>query len=207
MSTSQTTLRFYVNDQRVSTAVITRKGEFWQVYPTKKQYANEDVWRESWNPRHTVKASVADTAKKVPSMDPKDWTFESKRVFTAPAGSYYIGDLCYALDDKVYDSIFGQVGGYDDGVYKCKDDPNVFFMVASTAYGDGEYRGSDGRSFYVDAGILSILPLSCATQGTEGGNVYTFKTPVECRMKGGKFTFTSEDKYLTINTAGSGDHY
>jgi hypothetical protein len=203
MSTSKTTLRYYINDKRVSTAVITRKGEFWQVWPTKKQYYSEALWREDWTPRYTVKTTISDVPKKVPSMKAEDWTFENKHVFTAPAGTYYIGDLCYALDDKVYDSIFGNVGGYDDGVYKCKTDPSVFFMVAGTAYGDGEYRGNDDRSFFVDAGIIGILPLSCATRGTEGGNVYTFKKPVECRMKGGKYTFSSEDNYLFINTAGS----
>ncbi len=205
MSTSTTTLRAYVNDKRVSTAVITRKGEFWQVWPSKKQYYSEASWRQDWTPRFSVKTTLADVPKKVPSMKMEDWTFENKRVFTAPAGSYYIGDLCYALDNKVYENIFGNVGGYDNGVYKCKTDPNVFFMVGSTAYGDGEYRGNDDRSFFVDAGIIGILPLTCATQGTEGGNVYTFKKPVKCTMRGGKFTFESDYDYLVINTAGSAD--
>ncbi len=202
MSTTKTTYRFFINDARVSTAVITRKGEFWQVYPAKKQFLSEAAWREAWTPRCEVKTTVTGITPKAPSLKAEDWDFEDKKVFTAPAGAYYIGDICYALDDKVYESIFGGIGGYDDGLYKCKTDPNVFFMVASTAYGDGAYRSNDGRIFSVDAGIIGIVPLSCATQGTEGGHVYTFKNPVECRMKGGCFTFTSSDTCVSIDTRG-----
>jgi hypothetical protein len=32
-------------------------------------------------------------------------------------------------------------------------------FVHSTAYGDGSYKGTDGRSYYVDAGIIGAIPV------------------------------------------------
>ena len=33
-------------------------------------------------------------------------------------------------------------------------------FVHSTAYGDGQYEGTDGRSYSVDAGIIGVIPVS-----------------------------------------------
>lgn len=67
----------------------------------------------------------------------------------------YIGDLCYALGDSVYDKVWGKQYGYEDGAYT---DPKtkLQFAMVGTAYGDGCYSGTDGRSYPVDAGIIGI---------------------------------------------------
>lgn len=77
---------------------------------------------------------------------------------------FYIGDLCYVLDDKKYDGIWGGAG-FEDGVYK---DPETgfSFAVAGTKYGDGTYHDDSGRSYGVDAGNLSLVPLELATRYT-----------------------------------------
>ncbi len=214
------TLRLFVNNARISTAVLTQKGQLLQVYPEKKNFTSEEAWRTSWKhicfPEVRVETKmntplVAAPGKKQkqqqqpesPRFNPKEWNFSSTSKYTAPAGSYYIGDLCYALGEDVYDKVFGDVGGYDAGLYTNKNNRFAFFLVANTAWGDGLYRGSDYKEFAVDAGIIGITPLSMATKGTEGGHVYTFKEPVVCHFGNGIFRFTSGYTRLVIDTEGN----
>ena len=82
---------------------------------------------------------------------------------------FYIGDLCYALSDKIYDEVWGCTG-YADGVYT--DHGSGFsFAVAQTAYGDGSYRDDKSREYDVDAGNISLLAAELA-ESTDGGHYF-----------------------------------
>lgn len=82
---------------------------------------------------------------------------------------FYIGDLCYALNDGVYDTIWGGAG-YEDGVYE-EPVTGRKFAVAGTAYGDGTYEDQYGRDYGVDAGNLSLVPAELA-EDTDGGHYF-----------------------------------
>ena len=156
-----------------------------------------------WEANHTYpeyreltnKASVND-----------EWVFSDKvRNVELPPGPYYIGDLCYALQDSIYDKVFGK-DGYESGFYKS---PNGMFLVDNTAWGDGEYPGSDRHSYCVDAGIIGIASMStCDVKNMDekgafpGGSVYTFDYPVTCSFRGGKFMFSTKYFTFIINTDG-----
>lgn len=132
----------------------------------------------------------------------KDWSFRKELTYTAPAGTYYIGDLCYALYENIYDNVYGG-RGYESGFYS--KGPS-FFMVDGTAYGDGDYEGSDGYHYMVDAGIIGICSADLIdpnNRPVSGGKIHTFTEPVTIRFKGGMFYFTSGYTHLEINTAGS----
>lgn len=215
------TIRVFQNNNRVATATYLKNGSILQVYPTKRNFATEAEFRAYWRdwalkaldfkqtdpvPKRTKKA-VAPAAQP-PKVTTEGWLCTlGQGEHTAPAGTYYIGDLCYALPRDVYDKVFGDLGGYQSGYYFKGAD---FFMMAGTAYGDGEYRGSDGNRFCVDAGIIGIAPISiCDMRGgtrISGGHIYTFSRPVNCRFGGGVFDFY-EDGYRTlrIDTWGNDD--
>lgn len=78
--------------------------------------------------------------------------------FTLKTDSIYIGDICYALDDEVYDKIWGDKLGFADGLIKV--DGEVAAVTAGTAYGDGLYFSDDAREFPVDAGNIGIVNLN-----------------------------------------------
>jgi hypothetical protein len=118
------------------------------------------------------------------------WTYTRETVFVCPKGQYYLGDLCYALGDEIYQGVFGEKT-YADGLYQ--KDENEFFMVAGTACGDGEYTDSQGRKYSVDAGIIGICPLEMAVKGTEGGHVVTFDKAFHASFYGGMFAFQPAD--------------
>jgi hypothetical protein len=216
------TLRFFVNDKRVSTAVLLKdeSPSVLQVYPVKRRFADQAAWQKWWTenscpslrveglsaPAPKVTAAppsspVSPKKKSPPAVKESDWAHRECSSFTAPPGKYYIGDLCYVLGDDVYDTIFGGLGGYDSGLYQEKG-TDRFFFVDGTAYGDGLYHDSTGREYGVDAGIIGICPASLMDKDDGGGQMHEFTEPVVCKFKGGVFKFTSAWTRLTINTQG-----
>ena len=82
---------------------------------------------------------------------------------------FYIGDLCYALNEKIYDEVWGG-NNYEDGQYTDPETKAEFAMVG-TADGDGEYESDVGAFFPVDAGIIGIADLSICDKDTSFGKV------------------------------------
>jgi len=223
-------MRLYINDNRISTAVKTKNGSILQVYPAKMTFRDDVQWQAYWaeatKPKIILRfGDVSERSAPAPSPAPvsvttraskatkakkaklSDWSIGNKMAFVydIPAGTYYIGDLCYALSDDIYDNIFGGTG-YCSGIYEEKATKRVF-LVSNTAFGDGMYPGSDGKEFGVDAGIIGICSVSLMEKSGNGGHVYTFKTPVRCKFAAGRFFFTSQDKSLVIDTTGDDDAY
>lgn len=71
-------------------------------------------------------------------------------------GHIYIGDICYAMDNEIYDKFWGDEHNYIDGVFTYN---GVKFGVYGTAYGDGCYYGSDNNAYGVDAGVIGVVPM------------------------------------------------
>lgn len=222
------TTRIYNNNKRVATGVDLKNGSFYQVYPSKQTFPSEAAWRTQWTTTlsngirfvstdvNSKSASVTVTNVLVTpvappppkkKVDTREWTFKPIKERTFPAGKYYVGDICYALDDATYDTAFGG-HHYEDGFYSCKDGE---FMVAGTAYGDGSYPATNGKSYAVDAGVIGIVSEGLIDKNSGslcGGHIHTFKQPVTATFKGGVFKFSSQGHSFTIDTAGNdNDNY
>lgn len=199
---STRTVRFYSNNKRLSTAVELKNGRFLQVFPKKQYYTTEERWKSFWESyvKSQIKTEVKETVAKQQSK-PLTWEYKDTSKFTAPPGSYYVGDLCYALKDEYYEKVFGGQG-YESGLYTASN--GSFFMVDGTAWGDGCYEGNDKREYCVDAGIIGIASLDiCRHQEDwDGGHLHKFKNPIKLHFKGGIFTFDSGTKCLEIDTVG-----
>jgi hypothetical protein len=87
---------------------------------------------------------------------------------TLPAGSYYVGDICYVLDDE--DLVDDADGFYTDGTH--------VFGSFLTAGGDGYFTDTLGHGYGVDAGNISIVPLAIIDEKHKKsvglGHVFTF---------------------------------
>lgn len=79
---------------------------------------------------------------------------------------FYIGDICYALEDKTYHEVWGGEN-YMDGVYEVPGTGRSF-AVAGTAYGDGTYEDTYGREYSVDAGNIGLVPAELASRTVDG---------------------------------------
>ena len=75
-----------------------------------------------------------------------------------PAGKYYIGDLCYVMDDTEWVEFCSiTIDGHNviDGEFQLKDGRR--FATYGTAYGDGAYHDQYGHSYSVDAGLIGCI--------------------------------------------------
>jgi hypothetical protein len=101
---------------------------------------------------------------------------------------FYVGDVCYALNDDIYYGIWGKQG-YCDGKYSTPD--GFAFAVAGTAYGDGEYEDQFGRLYGVDAGVIGVVPLELVKpEYRDGGQIF---------LGAGEATFDAEDGFFFIS--------
>ena len=112
---------------------------------------------------------------------------------------FYIGDICYALSDIVYDDVWGGAN-YADGIYE-EPETGLSFAVAGTAYGDGTYYDDGGHEYGVDAGCIGIVPLELCEKGTDGGQVFDIPGEAYFEACGGVFEITLPNRdTVLINT-------
>jgi hypothetical protein len=93
-----------------------------------------------------------------------------------PAGTYYVGDPCYAIPDEWWQDVLENTGYL--GLYASREsmaapvwtpyDGDKFGMwnykgfaigAASTKHGDGTYKDQNGKCYGVDSGTLGAVPI------------------------------------------------
>ena len=115
---------------------------------------------------------------------------------------FYVGDPCYVLGDEIYYGVWGHDYEFQECVVK---DPvtGMRFAVSGTLYGDGGYRGSDGKVFGVDSGTIAVVPLELVEKkdGIDLGGLYLGAGKAVFEENNGLFkvTLPSGDE-VTINT-------
>lgn len=121
-------------------------------------------------------------------------------------GKYYVGDLCYVLDDRWDEFCSLTIKDNDclDGTFKLED--GTIFWTHGTAYGDGTYRDREGRKYAVDAGLIGVVPLKEIDDEPsylEGGQVIEFKRKFEPYYQNGVFYIGD----VIIDTSGNEPMY
>lgn len=118
-----------------------------------------------------------------------------------PAGRYYLGDPCYTVQDTEW------LPWLEAADYM--NEPTLLYGLTTeglpvfafgTAYGDGAYRGSDGFTYGVDAGLIGLVPV----EHTDDHNprlvtIVEFDTPTQCQRTEDGVLFFGD---VRINTAG-----
>ena len=123
---------------------------------------------------------------------------------TKSAGEYWVGDPCYVVPDDIYQGIWGDKYKFKDGTIDCGN--GLSFQVHGTAWGDGEYKGSNGFIYGVDAGVLAIVPMELATKerGLDKGTRHKSST-AKLKYKDGVFNMIFDNETITIDTDPSED--
>ena len=101
-------------------------------------------------------------------------------------GVYYIGDLCYVMDQE-WEELCDLIEGNqypDEGVYRFTDGRR--FAIFNTAFGDGEYYDKQKRSYSVDSGTLGCIKVDDLTKEVDEalGNVVEMPTDFYCYSDG-----------------------
>jgi hypothetical protein len=74
-----------------------------------------------------------------------------------PPGRYYVGDLCYVIEDAWHEvcSLMFAGKGNNEGQFTLKDGRT--FVIYGTRYGDGTYESNLGTRHSVDAGVIGAM--------------------------------------------------
>ena len=119
---------------------------------------------------------------------------------TMPAGTYYVGDLCYVFEDDEWTDVCSTAtdslnGDFMEGEFNLSD--GIRFAMFGTAYGDGEYMDQKGRCYLVDSGTIGCVRIKDIPKGADpGGQIIKFDRPFEVRSVDGKLMFGD----VVINT-------
>jgi hypothetical protein len=110
-----------------------------------------------------------------------------------PAGTYYIGDLCYVMHNEWVEvcNITIQDNALLEGAFNLSDGRRFFF--GTTAYGDGEYPDNQGNLYGVDAGSIGIIAVKDISEtdkeNLELGSIHTFNEGIIVSTDNGYFQF------------------
>jgi len=112
-----------------------------------------------------------------------------------PAGKYVLGDPCYAVPDENWDELLESCNYFENpvGYIRLDDFPmnKTFILAFPTRWGDGQYEGSNGMSYPVDAGLIGLVPVDIAKDlESHYQNIVTFTKDTVCSHDGsGKLRF------------------
>jgi hypothetical protein len=115
-----------------------------------------------------------------------------------PAGTYFLGDPCYAVPDALWDALLQSCDYFQSRPIGEVNGHKV--LGFNTKYGDGTYVDQDGNEFGVDAGLIGLVPEAlidkdemCANYGTDfnkhPGLWVEFHKDVVCATDGARLEF------------------
>ena len=103
---------------------------------------------------------------------------------TMPAGTYYVGDLCYVMHERWNEFCDITIKDREclNGEFVMKD--GTRFATYSTKWGDGSYTDQLGKDYSVDAGLIGCvliedLDLEAEGNFVRGGQVVQFDEPFD----------------------------
>lgn len=109
-------------------------------------------------------------------------------------GTYYIGDLCYVMDnwEEVCDLMISDETCLE-GHFNLKN--GVRFAIFGTEHGDGSYPDDGGNMYAVDSGTIGCIALEDIDATMEQieskglGHIVVFEQPFEAVKKGSILQF------------------
>jgi hypothetical protein len=132
-----------------------------------------------------------------PSFERIDWIKTGQQP-KMPAGTYYIGDLCYVFkdEDRSYDQIIDMVCGTEDYIKKGK-----YVLAWFNTGDDGCYSDSKGRCYGTDAANISIVPVDLIAPELRTNNLgttVTFKNDFDI-----EYVQAGDEEYIKVEEPGN----
>ena len=134
---------------------------------------------------------------------------------TYPAGKYYIGDICYALDKDVYERQWGKKYNFNVGTHVLHyNNVQDGITVNYTSFGDGMFVDERSKlEYYVDSGTIGIVPFNmCSSKNIKdgkikGGHFIESTSPVEFKSVSGIFVigYNNNQNMVIIDTDSQDD--
>jgi hypothetical protein len=103
---------------------------------------------------------------------------EESATWTLPAGTYWVGDPCYAFSDHDLWMRLLESADFRDNprILNAKADGHLF-VASGTAFGDGVFTDDEGNEYPVDAGLIGVTPAREGEDVPFGTTVREFTQP------------------------------
>lgn len=122
--------------------------------------------------------------------------------YVVPSGRYWLGDPAVFLDKNVYGQLLNMAFNNDEDF--CAGYYGDFLMTAMrTAYGDGSYFDNESNIYYVDSGLIALLPIELRSDFAQinSGRFVKFAQPVVfCKDNSSTFYLGINGNNLIIRT-------
>ena len=131
-------------------------------------------------------------------------TFNKTYDAILPAGTYFVGDVCYFLQDSLMKDVWSSKFNYSSGCFTRAD--GAGFAITKPHAGNGFYAGSNRFIYDVEEDNLGVVPVSMGDKSkfTGCGTFHDFKEPVSVSVDDdGLVTIKSGDWVLEIDTSES----
>jgi hypothetical protein len=102
------------------------------------------------------------------------------------AGTYVLGDPCYAVPNEYWDDLLRSCNFFLDspiGQVTTKDGDEYRVLGFGTMWGDGVYLDQRGAQYPVDAGLIGLVPVGLVDieeVKAQGLHLVVFDKPVIC---------------------------
>lgn len=107
-----------------------------------------------------------------------------------PAGKYWVGDPCYAVPDHRWMEWLESADYMNERRFLLAELDGMPTLGVGTAHGDGQYLGSDGKRYPVDAGLIGVTPAELVEGHPGGMSLVEFENDFLCEY--------DEDGTITI---------
>lgn len=110
---------------------------------------------------------------------------------SVPAGTYWLGDPCYAVPQDLWMSLLNSCDFFNKpvGTVQGKDGRTYHVLAFGTAYGDGCYTDQQGNDYPVDAGLIGLTPVGLVESYPHGTKMVEFTEDTLCTCVGGNMQF------------------
>jgi hypothetical protein len=116
---------------------------------------------------------------------------------TMPAGEYFVGDPCYSVPGERWMEWLNAADYENEDRYLLAELDGRPVLGIGTAFGDGEFPGSNGERYPVDAGLIGLVPCKLSKEEDPfGAHRETFDRSFECSYDDGKIHLG----HITIDT-------
>lgn len=114
-------------------------------------------------------------------------------------GTYYFGDIIYALDGTTFAAFWGD-DGRDEGAYSVGGCP---MFVAHAPFGNGEFHDNLGAKYVISARNIALVPIEgCARRRSQlerKGVVFDAAGPVQVYVSDSEVSVKYDDLIRTVD--------
>lgn len=125
---------------------------------------------------------------------------------TLPPGNYYIGDLCYVVENwEEYHKQFFPNEGNDQQVGVFTNSAGFKFANYATAFGDGIYLDEEKNEYAVDSGSIGCIPVEAIKEPHALGHVEYFPVEFDCEYIESSGTIRIGDVFIDTDLGYMGE--